>query len=123
MAALLQGGLLCNDASLQDVASEAGDASWRIIGDPTEGALVVAAAKADYDREDASKAMPRVQEIPFDSDRKRMTTIHRHDPAAARTEDTDWDSPFLPSLPSSKGRRTSFWTSAAAFFKTGRPFP
>ena len=83
-AALLQGGLLCNDASLQDVASEAGGTSWRIIGDPTEGALVVAAAKADYDRADTSKALPRVQEIPFDSDRKRMTTIHRHDPAAAR---------------------------------------
>ena len=85
VAALLQGGLLCNDASLQDAASEAGGASWRIIGDPTEGALVVAAAKADYDRADTSKALPRVQEIPFDSDRKRMTTIHRHDPAAART--------------------------------------
>jgi P-type Ca2+ transporter type 2C len=85
VAALLQGGLLCNDATLQNVAGEAGDTSWRIIGDPTEGALVVAAAKADFGRADLSKALPRVAEIPFDSDRKRMTTIHRHHPTASRT--------------------------------------
>ena len=85
VAALLQGGLLCNDAYLDEVTGEAGDVSWRIIGDPTEGALVVAAAKAGLRRADMSKALPRVAEIPFDSDRKRMTTIHRHDPAAART--------------------------------------
>ncbi|MDP1990905.1 MAG: cation-translocating P-type ATPase [Syntrophales bacterium] len=84
VAALLQGGLLCNDADLQDVAGEAGGASWQIIGDPTEGALVVVAAKADFNRVNMSKALPRVAEIPFDSDRKRMTTIHRHDPAAGR---------------------------------------
>ncbi|MEK7374284.1 MAG: cation-translocating P-type ATPase, partial [Thermodesulfobacteriota bacterium] len=82
VAALLLGGLLCNDA---DLAEGAGDASWRIIGDPTEGALVVAAAKAGLRRADMAKALPRVAEIPFDSDRKRMTTIHRHDPTTART--------------------------------------
>ena len=82
VAALLLSGLLCNDA---DLAEGAGDASWRIIGDPTEGALVVAAAKAGLRRADMAKALPRVAEIPFDSDRKRMTTIHRHDPTTART--------------------------------------
>ena len=48
-------------------------------------ALVVAAAKAGLLRAELTKALPRVAEIPFDSDRKRMTTIHRHDPAAAGT--------------------------------------
>jgi Ca2+-transporting ATPase len=81
VTALLRGGLMCNDAAL---AEEEKDASWRIIGDPTEGALVVAAAKAGIRRTDMAMILPRVAEIPFDSDRKRMTTIHRHDPTAAR---------------------------------------
>jgi Ca2+-transporting ATPase len=69
---LLEGAMLCNDAKLEE---EAGN--WRMVGDPTEGALVVAAAKAGLRRAELEQAMPRVQEIPFDSDRKRMTTIHR----------------------------------------------
>jgi P-type Ca2+ transporter type 2C len=48
-----------------------------MVGDPTEGALVVAAGKAGLWRDDVSLTLPRVNEIPFDSDRKRMTTIHR----------------------------------------------
>ncbi len=64
---LLQGALLCNDASLDQ---------GRIIGDPTEGAMAVVAMKAGFLRAELEKTMPRVQEIPFDSDRKRMTTIH-----------------------------------------------
>ncbi len=49
---------------------------WRMVGDPTEGALVVAAAKAGYWRDEVERDLPRVAEIPFDSERKRMTTIH-----------------------------------------------
>src|SRR5688572_30401147 len=64
---LLQGALLCNDALLDQ---------GRIIGDPTEGAMAVVAVKAGLSRAELEKSMPRVQEIPFDSDRKRMTTIH-----------------------------------------------
>ena len=64
---LLQGALLCNDASLDQ---------GRIIGDPTEGAMAVVAMKAGFLRAELEKTMPRVQEIPFDSERKRMTTIH-----------------------------------------------
>ncbi|MBU1743822.1 MAG: cation-translocating P-type ATPase [Proteobacteria bacterium] len=82
VAALLRGGLLCNDADLVEGGKET---SWRITGDPTEGALVVAAAKAGVRRADIAKVLPRVAEIPFDSDRKRMTTIHRYDPTVART--------------------------------------
>ncbi|MGH8633484.1 MAG: HAD-IC family P-type ATPase [Burkholderiales bacterium] len=78
---LLHGALLCNDAKLGERADETGRLSWRIIGDPTEGAMVVVAAKAGLKRAELEKAMPRVQEIPFDSDRKRMTTIHSPDGA------------------------------------------
>ena len=80
-AALLHGALLCNDAKLAEKADDAGRRSWRIIGDPTEGAMVVVATKAGLERAALEKAMPRTQEIPFDSDRKRMTTIHSPDRA------------------------------------------
>ena len=73
---LLHGALLCNDAKLVEKTDEAGRRSWQIIGDPTEGAMVVVSTKAGFERGGLEKAMPRVQEIPFDSDRKRMTTIH-----------------------------------------------
>ncbi len=70
--ALLTGSLLCSDARLE----KDGD-GYRMVGDPTEGALVVAAAKAGLWREEVEARQPRVAEIPFDSDRKRMTTVHR----------------------------------------------
>lgn len=50
--------------------------AWRIVGDPTEGALVVVAAKAGIQQDEASSQFPRLGEIPFSSERKRMTTIH-----------------------------------------------
>jgi len=73
----LQAALLCNDARLDASGVEAGEQTWRMVGDPTEGALVVAAAKAGLWRPAVEQAFPRVKEIPFDSERKRMTTIHR----------------------------------------------
>ena len=69
----LWGGVLCNDASLESYG--AGNES-RMVGDPTEGAMVVAGAKAGYRRGQLDEQFPRVNEIPFDADRKRMTTIH-----------------------------------------------
>jgi Ca2+-transporting ATPase len=80
IVALLTGSLLCSDAILEEIESEDGDAGdehYRIVGDPTEGAMVVAAAKAGLWREDLEQRLPRVAEVPFDSDRKRMSTIHR----------------------------------------------
>jgi len=68
---LLKGATLCNDAKL-----EKEEGKWIVKGDPTEGALVVAAAKADLWKEEIEKEEPRINEIPFSSERKRMTTIH-----------------------------------------------
>jgi Ca2+-transporting ATPase len=63
---------LCNNAVL-----ESGAEGWQIVGDPTEGALVVAAAKAGLWRDKLEEAYPRIGEFPFESARKRMSTIHR----------------------------------------------
>jgi Ca2+-transporting ATPase len=68
---LLQGGLLCSDAILEEK-----DGKWSIKGDPTEGALVVAAAKSGIHPIETRLKNPRIEEIPFSSDRKRMSTIH-----------------------------------------------
>jgi Ca2+-transporting ATPase len=74
----LAGGALCNDAVLEPVSGEPG--AYSTVGDPTEGALVIASAKAGLWKRDLEKAFPRVGELPFDSDRKRMTTVHRPEP-------------------------------------------
>lgn len=73
---LLEISSLCNDSRLESEETPEGE-KWRILGDPTEGALVVAAAKFGLHREDLNSSDPRVQEIPFDSKRKLMTTFHR----------------------------------------------
>ena len=70
---LLQAAVLVSDAHL--VRSEP-DGRWQVQGDPTEGALVVAAAKAGLNKADLDAQFPRVDEIPFSSETKRMTTLH-----------------------------------------------
>ncbi len=95
---LLQGAVLCNDAKLEPSGEEAGARTWRMVGDPTEGALVVAAAKAGLWRADLEAGLPRVAEIPFDSDRKRMTTIHAVDKDTREQGlegSASWSTPFL----------------------------
>lgn len=62
---------LCNDSLLINE-----DGKWRIKGDPTEGALVVAAAKGGIHQVEMKKTYQRIHEIPFSSERKRMTTVH-----------------------------------------------
>ena len=75
---LLTGSLLCSDARLEPL-DEGDGKRYRMVGDPTEGALVVVAAKAGLWRDEVEKRQPRVSEVPFDSERKRMSTIHRVD--------------------------------------------
>ena len=69
---LLAGGTLCNDALLEEDEED----GFRAIGDPTEGALVVAAAREGMKKSELEASLPRVREVPFDSRRKRMTTVH-----------------------------------------------
>ncbi|MEM0384326.1 MAG: cation-translocating P-type ATPase [Candidatus Caldarchaeum sp.] len=69
---LLQAAVLCNDAS---VSKEAG--RYVFQGDPTEGALVVMAEELGLDAAEARSTHPRIHEIPFTSERKMMTTVHR----------------------------------------------
>ncbi|MFF7250159.1 cation-translocating P-type ATPase [Embleya sp. NPDC008237] len=74
---LLTAAALCNDAGLVPPGP---DASWSALGDPTEAALLAAAGKAGIDYTTLREEHPRIVEAPFDSDRKRMTTVHRdHD--------------------------------------------
>ena len=70
---LLRGGSLCSDAR---VFQDDEQGRWTVQGDPTEGALVVAAAKAGMTKTELDKQYPRIDEIPFDSESKRMTTLH-----------------------------------------------
>lgn len=65
-------GVLCNDSVLQKNQEE----QWCILGDPTEGALIVAGAKGGLSYEKLKEKHPRIQEIPFESERKMMTTFH-----------------------------------------------
>ncbi|MEW6302367.1 MAG: cation-translocating P-type ATPase [Verrucomicrobiota bacterium] len=74
-ALLLTAGALCNDAHLQTAASAA--EPLVAVGESTEAALLVAAAQAGLRKSDLEHLLPRVAELPFDSDRKRMSTVHR----------------------------------------------
>jgi P-type Ca2+ transporter type 2C len=69
----LRAAVLASDARL--LRGEA-DGGWQVRGDPTEGALVVAAAKAGLRQEELEADFPRLDEIPFTSESKRMTTLH-----------------------------------------------
>ncbi|MEM3641352.1 MAG: cation-translocating P-type ATPase [Candidatus Bathyarchaeia archaeon] len=65
---LLEASTLCTNAKYDGV---------NIVGDTTEGALIVAAAKAGIKKEELEKTFPRIHEVPFTSERKRMTTVHK----------------------------------------------
>jgi len=82
---LLTAGSLCNDARLLEPDGAPGH-GWTILGDPTEAAIKVAARKCKLDLNELEQSFPRVFEIPFDSRRKRMTTIHKIDPYQASNE-------------------------------------
>lgn len=67
---LLTACTVCNDAVLQKEAGE-----WVILGDPTEGALLSLSGKAGFQKDQLADRLPRVAEIPFSSERKRMSAI------------------------------------------------
>jgi Ca2+-transporting ATPase len=75
LALLLTGGALCNDALLEGSLTTADDTE--ALGDPTEIALLVMAAQLGLDPRRLNEALPRVSEVPFDSDYKRMSTVHK----------------------------------------------
>ncbi len=89
---------LNNDANLEVSGSSNGKETYRVVGDPTEGALIVAAEKAGASANALNEAYPRLQEVPFDSARKRMVTIHALE--QPRAEDI---SPFDEKQPKHKG--------------------
>ncbi len=70
LRSLLKACVFCNDAVLQKENGE-----WVILGDPTEGALLTVAAKAELRKDDQDYRFPRIAEIPFSSERKRMSVI------------------------------------------------
>lgn len=91
LSLLVKAGALCNDAVLETGPH----GIERAIGDPTEGALVVAAAKLGFEKGSLDKRWPRVDEIPFTSERKRMTTIHKVEVKPDKTT-TPWrDAPYV----------------------------
>lgn len=70
-------GSLCNDGMLLSYPAK-GDDSWPdSLGDPTETCILVAASRAGIPKPDLERVFPRVGEIPFDSERKRMSTFHK----------------------------------------------
>ncbi|MFP4657826.1 MAG: HAD-IC family P-type ATPase, partial [Desulfonatronovibrionaceae bacterium] len=69
---LLKATLLCNNATIQKDNEQ-----WKVDGAPTEGALLTAAAKAGLDQNEMNKAMPRLDIIPFSSEKKFMATLNR----------------------------------------------
>ncbi|MBI5274209.1 MAG: cation-translocating P-type ATPase [Chlamydiales bacterium] len=69
---LLETGVLCNSANLTH-----GSQGWQITGDPTEGALIVVAEKGGIKKQEVETANPLLGEIPFDSERKRMSVLRK----------------------------------------------
>ncbi len=88
--------VLCNDALLQhsrNIAEKTTD--WTILGDPTEGALLTLAGKTGLFKEDIQDKMPRQEEFPFDSERKRMSVIVTDDRERQGTLEQNNESPYL----------------------------
>jgi Ca2+-transporting ATPase len=90
---LVKAAALCNDATLEETDEDSG--GYQAIGDPTEGALVVAAAQLGLVKSRLDERWPRVAEVPFTSERKRMTTVHRANVSPDQT-DAPWrDAPYV----------------------------
>lgn len=75
LEACLMAGVLCNDAQLKQTGEH-----WSVVGDPTEGALITAAAKADLSHARLAATRPRLDSIPFESEYQYMATLHDIEP-------------------------------------------
>lgn len=91
LSLLVKAAAICNDAVL-DTGPKGVE---RAIGDPTEGALIVAAQRVGHDKVSLDKRWPRINEIPFTSERKRMTTINEVKVDATETAAPWGDSPYV----------------------------
>jgi Ca2+-transporting ATPase len=75
---LLRTGYLCNDSKLTSETKDDGQTKWVIIGDPTEGSLMVLGKKGGIDEKDIEENFSKVQDLPFDSDRKLMSVVYEN---------------------------------------------
>jgi len=87
---LIAGGTLCNDALLEIRNDQPN--RFHLVDDPTEGALIFVAAKLGIAKDELERLFPRVAEVPFDSERKRMTTVHKIEERKARGEEREENS-------------------------------
>ena len=106
---LLIAGALCNDAVVQ-IEPEGGK---RVIGDPTEGALVLAADAIGHTKEELESRWPRLAEAPFTSERKRMTTVH-HSPEEDESDRAPWGT--LPKVAFCKGAADGLLGICSTYF-------
>lgn len=118
LALLLLDGLLCNDAALQKEAGE-----WSILGDPTEGSLVVMAAKSGLDRHQLTHTLQRVAEFPFSSERKRMSVILSGAEALGETVTLPNDVSPSPYLMLAKGSPELLLDCCTGFLEGQQPVP
>jgi Ca2+-transporting ATPase len=114
LSLLLRAASLCNDATLQPVSN--GRKELHAIGDPTESALVVAAAQLGVLKSKLEERLPRVAEVPFSSERKRMMTIHEvksvPDPSLAPWHDAPYVAFIKGAVDSLLDITNSVWTGS-----------
>ena len=127
LALILAGGALCNDAVVVS-GVQGGNNQPALIGDPTEGALVVAAMRLGLRKAVLEQSLPRVAELPFDSTRKRMTTVHRvehavmaEQPGASTSllEEQTWLVGEAPYIAFTKGAVDSLLEVTGALWRDG----
>ncbi len=114
---------LCNDARVLPPNSES--RQWQVLGDPTEAALRVVASKGGVDLEAQTQRMPRLRELPFDSRRKRMSTIHQsavggRQSAVSNPQHLDSG---LPSVAYVKGAPREVWALCTHIQFNGQEYP